>query len=77
MRDAETAEAGAGSAEGEAAEGAGAKPGGGATAEGAKARGVRALKALTRMSVRARLTLLVGPPTPPPSNTETYLMVYR
>lgn len=60
MRDAETAEAGAGSAEGEAAEGAGAKPGGGVTAEGVKARGLRALKALTRMSVRARLTLLVG-----------------
>ena len=29
-------------------------------AEGAKARGVRAVKALTKMSVRARLTLLVG-----------------
>lgn len=53
MRDAETA--GAGSAKGEAAEGAEGK-----AAEGAKARGVRALKALTRMSVRARLTLLVG-----------------
>lgn len=59
MRDAETAETAeteAGFAE--AVEGEAAETGGGATAEGAKAR--RALKALTGMSVRARLTLLVG-----------------
>ena len=59
MRDAETAETAeteAGFAE--AVEGEAAETGGGATAEGAQAR--RALKALTGMSVRARLTLLVG-----------------
>ena len=50
MRAAETAET-------EAAETETVKSG---AAEGAKARGVRAVKALTKMSVRARLTLLVG-----------------
>lgn len=52
MRAAETAE-------GAAAEGAAAVTEAEA-AEGAKARGVRAVRALTKMSVRARLTLLVG-----------------
>ena len=47
MRAAETAEGAAAETEAEAA-------------EGAKARGVRAVRALTKMSVRARLTLLVG-----------------
>lgn len=52
MRAAETAE-------GAAAVGAAAVTEAGA-AEGTKARGVRAVRALTKMSVRARLTLLVG-----------------
>lgn len=57
MRDAETAETAEG-AEGATAEGEAAKTGGGEAAEGAQAR--RVVKALTGMSVRARLTLLVG-----------------
>lgn len=57
MRDAETAETAEG-AEGATGGGEAAKTGGGATAEGAQAR--RVVRALTGMSVRARLTLLVG-----------------
>ena len=57
MRAAETAAAETEAVKSGAAETEAVKSG---AAEGAKARGVRAVKALTKMSVRARLTLLVG-----------------